>query len=718
MSLRGLRNISFGLLGLITLAMVAATAVERLGGTAMAMRFVYHSPWMIAAWALMAVSGVAYVVRRRRLMSWATMGLHLSFIVILAGAALTFFCGRQGKIVLHEGSGPTSSFTLESGAEAVMAFEISLLSSRVEYYPGTASAMDYVSEVEITCGTRSERHTVAMNRILSVDGFRFYQTALGPGYSTLSVSHDPVGIAVSYTGYCLLFISMCAFFFSRRSRFRHLLKRVAVATVFIISGAFSAYSAEGPVPQTLQRPLAANFGNLYAYWGGRVVPLQTVARDFCMKVCGSSSYRGLTAEQVLTGWIFYYDDWKNEPMIKVKGDEVREILGIEGSYASLTDFYRGGRYRLDSISGNLGDRNQLAADEKVGLVTRMCTGRGVKIFPVKSGAGAMEWLSWVDRAPYSSDVEASAFMTTSMEFVACEIAHGRFNSANEMLGRIREHQIAVAGKENLPSDLRFGAERLYNGIASPWLPAILALAGGVIAFMLPSRRKLLWVYTCLLCCYMTFLLGLRWIIGGHLPMSNGFETMQTMGWISLLMTLIFFRRLPMLRPLGLIVAGLALLVAAMGESNPAVSPLMPVLASPLLSLHVLLVMTSYALFAVMMLDSVVAFFRRNDREEVTRLADFSTLLLYPAVFALGAGIFIGAVWANQSWGRYWGWDPKETWALITFIIYALPLHSASFGRFRSPRTFNIYYFFAFIAVLMTYFGVNYLLSGLHSYAAG
>lgn len=239
-----------------------------------------------------------------------------------------------------------------------------------------------------------------------------------------------------------------------------------------------------------------------------------------------------------------------------------------------------------------------------------------------------------------------------------------------------------------------------------------------MAFLLPSRRKLLWCYTCLLFCYMTFLLGLRWIIGGHLPMSNGFETMQTMGWISLLMTLIFFRRLPMLRPLGLIVAGLALLVAAMGESNPAVSPLMPVLASPLLSLHVLLVMTSYALFAVMMLDSVVAFFRRNDREEVTRLADFSTLLLYPAVFALGAGIFIGAVWANQSWGRYWGWDPKETWALITFIIYALPLHSASFGRFRSPRTLNIYYFFAFIAVLMTYFGVNYLLSGLHSYAAG
>lgn len=714
-----LRNISFGLLGLLTLAMAAATAVERLGGRDMAMRLFYHSPLMVGLWTVMLVCSIAYVMRRRSSMSLPVVGLHLSFAVILVGAAVTFFFGKQGKIVLHEEDAPLSVFSLDSGGDSEFPFEISLVSSEVRYYPGTSSAMDYVSDIEIRKDSVVERHSVAMNRILSVDGYRFYQTALGPDTSTLSVAYDPVGIGVSYAGYCMLFISMTAFFFSSRSRFRRLVRRLVVVALFLVpSLAATAHDSPAALPKTFQVPLADSFGKLYAYWGGRVVPLQTVARDFCMKVYGGASYRGLSAEQVLAGWIFYYDDWKNEPMIKVKGDEVRELLGIEGKYASLSDFYRGGMYRLGDISDRISDRNLLSADEKVGLITRICTGRGIRIFPYRAEGAAMEWFSWVDPLPAGMVGEDADFVATCMETVARDIAHGRFNKANEMFGRIRECQIRLAGPGNLPSDFRFGSECMYNRLSSPWLPAALAFVGAALGLVFRRRVRLMAGYAALLFLYLTLLLGLRWIVGGHVPVSNGFETMQTMAWLALAFTLVPVGRLSLLRPLGFIVAGLALLVAAMGESNPTVSSLMPVLSSPLLSLHVLLVMTSYTLFAMMMLDSVLAFLSGKDSVKAARLADLSAVLLYPAVFTLGAGIFIGAVWANQSWGRYWGWDPKETWAFITFIVYSFPLHATSFPAFRRPRVVNAYFFFAFMAVLMTYFGVNYFLAGLHSYAAG
>jgi ABC-type transport system involved in cytochrome c biogenesis permease subunit len=188
--------------------------------------------------------------------------------------------------------------------------------------------------------------------------------------------------------------------------------------------------------------------------------------------------------------------------------------------------------------------------------------------------------------------------------------------------------------------------------------------------------------------------------------------MQATAWIALVMTLLT-RRIPIILPMGLIVSGLALMVSVMGESNPTVSHLMPVLASPLLSIHVMLIMISYALFTIMMLNSLASFVQR---EKAKYLAEVSTTLLYPAVLTLAAGIFVGAIWANQSWGRYWGWDPKETWALITLFVYALPLHSASFPMFTRSRVIHLYNLFAFLSVLMTYFGVNYLLSGMHSYA--
>ena len=220
--------------------------------------------------------------------------------------------------------------------------------------------------------------------------------------------------------------------------------------------------------------------------------------------------------------------------------------------------------------------------------------------------------------------------------------------------------------------------------------------------------------------YLITLISLRGFVSGHLPLSNGYETMQFMAFCVTLLTFLFYRKLKAVIAFGYMLCGLALLVAMLGEANPPITQLMPVLASPLLSIHVVTIMIAYSLTAFVMLNGIMAIVLRHTRKDyqdaIVRLQIISRIILYPAVFCLALGIFIGAVWANVSWGRYWGWDPKETWALITLLIYTAALHPASLPAFRRPMFFHWFAVIAFLSVLITYLGVNFILGGIHSYA--
>ena len=280
----------------------------------------------------------------------------------------------------------------------------------------------------------------------------------------------------------------------------------------------------------------------------------------------------------------------------------------------------------------------------------------------------------------------------------------------------------------LPRAAAFKSEKLYNSME--WdRPLSMALATlGIVLFVITCRcvarsRKLpRWAKTVAILTlafsllYLTTALILRWVISGHVPMSNGFETMQFMAWATVVLTLLAGRKSMLVLPFGILTAGLALMVASFGESNPQITQLMPVLVSPLLSIHVAVIMIAYALLAFLMMGGVMAFALRRDRAMAERLHVVGQIILYPAVFLLTAGVFIGAIWANVSWGTYWSWDPKEVWALITLIIYALPLHGQSLAIFRKPMFFHGYCIVAFLSVLITYFGVNFILGGMHSYA--
>ena len=212
---------------------------------------------------------------------------------------------------------------------------------------------------------------------------------------------------------------------------------------------------------------------------------------------------------------------------------------------------------------------------------------------------------------------------------------------------------------------------------------------------------------------LTFGLAMRWIVSGNVPMSNGYESMLTVAWFVMLISLVMQWRIRLVMVFGFLLSGFFLLVSHINQMDPAIGQMMPVLNSPLLSIHVSIIMIGFSLLALTFICSLTALIECS-LEEVLQL--LSRLLLYPAVTTLTMGIFIGAVWANVSWGNYWTWDPKETWALISLMVYAIALHVQSLPALNKPRRWHWFMVMAFLTLVMTYFGVNYFLEGMHSYA--
>lgn len=749
--MKGLKYLSFGGAAVLVLVLMAATVLEKLRGTAFALEAVYASPWFVGLWAVVAVASAVYVGRRlyRRV---PTFVLHLSFLLILAGALVTHLFGQQGAVHLRQDAAePLRTFTLSGGGEEPLPFGLSLREFRLEYYPGTMAPMDFVSRFTVTEADGTTRvGEVSMNRIFRHRHYRFYQSRYdsdGRG-ATLSVAYDPWGIGITYTGYALLLLACILFFFDRRSEFRRLCRHPLLrgATVCVCLCLLSLPAVAAPAsdaPRALPRETAAAFGRLYVYYNDRVCPLQTLAKDFTVKLCGKPSYKCLTPEQVLTGWFFYYDDWKAEPVIRIRSAAVRSLLGVEGRYARLVDFVGREGYKLDEDllqRASAGERHALEeANEQFSLVSQVAAGSLWRLYPFVetedslSGRRHLRWLSLSDRLPRAMPLDEQSFVRGSMNYVAEQVARKDFVRVEQLVGKIRTYQERTAAGY-LPSPLRFRAETLYNRLNNSRPLAFVSLTIGLLAFVYYCRRLVLrrrgqtWagrVLAVLLLVELLFLgttMTLRGLASGHLPLSNGHETMQLLAACALLLAWFFRRRLPLSVAFGFLLSGLALLVSMMGEANPQVTHLMPVLSSPLLSLHVVVIMLAYALLAFVMLNGVAALVLHltargeGSRTEVERLQVLSRLLLCPAVFLLALGIFIGAVWANVSWGRYWGWDPKEVWALVTLLVYAFALHPASLPRFRRPLFFHVFAVLAFLCVLVTYFGVNFLLGGMHSYA--
>ncbi len=693
--MKPLKYASFGLLALLCAVMTCATVLEKFQGPTPVRQNIYGAWWFALLWAVSAMTWAIFLWRRKVFRRPVVSALHLSFLLILGGAALTWLSGKQGFLHLRIGDSAVFFENREGHAET-LPFRLRLDAFSVKNYPGTQSPMDYVSQVSVFTDSDSLQAGISMNRILRFKGYRFYQASYDADLhgSTLAVSHDPWGIGLTYAGYGLLLLSMLAFFFDKESGFRALLDHPALKKGLCCCALLltvATGSARTQVPPALPRNVADELGNLHVYYNGRICPLATLAHDFCLKLTKKDHYKGYDANQFLSGWLFFHDAWIEEPMMR-------------------------------------GEKTDPRSRERLALARMIGSQDMLRIFPYfDEERKEIRWAAPTERLPACVGADTAVFIRLSIDYLD-ELAHRQeYDEAVSVIRKIGLWQQRQAG-EALPSRARFAAEKFYNRANRPLPVAVFFLTTGLVAFFSycrrvarqrpPSRILRIGLLTaaCAGAAYLSVMLGVRAWVSGHWPMANGYETMQMIAWFSLLVTLFSKKRWDFVPPFGFLTAGLAMMVSTMGASNPQITPLMPVLASPLLSVHVMLMMISYTLFAFMMLNGAAGLsLNRKHKAASLRLAVAGRLMLYPAVFTLAAGIFVGAVWANVSWGRYWGWDPKETWALITLLVYSFALHARSLPRFGRPAFFHAFAIAAFLCVIITYFGVNFLLGGMHAY---
>ena len=688
-----MKALSIAIYVVLIVVLAAATVVERLYGTTAAHQFIYSAPWFYSLWAVLAMGGVYAIFRTRMWHRPVTLLLHVSFLVILLGALLTSLFSRQQALHLRQGETSTSE----------LPFRVTLQRFQLLTYPGTDRPQDYVSHITYADGSERGSYTISMNHIFSRDGYRLYQTSYDEDLrgTWLTVKYDPWGVSVTYTGYALLFLSMILLLLHPKGTFRKLLKESMSKGALVLLLMFSLSASAVPVntPRAITPERADTLARKQVVYNGRIAPLRTLALDFCQKVTGKRSFGGLSAQQLMLSIMLYPDDWQHVRLIKVEDETLRHSLGIEGRYASMTDFFNpDGTYRMSTLyqrhksTDDAMEKAILKVDERCALIVMLL--RGELITPVPQGverpSEALVTAELIyDAAPWSLILFIVSFILAILSLLPFIFKRFPFPKTQKLSSTV----IVVAKPRNV-------AKRIVASLTR-------------VSFLFPLT--------------LTFPLAtlylLRWVIQGHIPLSNGYETMLFIALISsLFATFTSFRSHSLLSSLALIVTAFTLLVSHLSFMSPEMTPLMPVLQSPLLSIHVSVIMCAYALFALITLLSVVGLLSSHfsrfagAHSELPPLRGIEGILLYPAVFLLTTGIFLGAIWANVSWGTYWSWDPKETWALITLMIYAVPLHAESMPQFRNPRFYHLYMIFAFLSILTTYFGVNYLLGGMHSYA--
>ena len=752
------KKIIFILYILVLVCMAAATIVGKSQGTDYAHAHYYGAWWFILIWAVLAALGAFYIIKRK-VKCASTLALHLSFIIILAGALLTHISAKRGMIHLRIGQ-PTDTYMAQDEEQGMkeekLPFSFCLQKFEAKMHDGTNAVADYSSKFTVIDGDDKSEGEVSMNNIYSHRSYRLYQSSYdedGKG-SVLAINADPYGIPVTYTGYALLFISLVWMLFDPKGGYRKLLKspllkKGALITALILCmgniQTLHAESATGNLQNAvLPKETAEKFGELHILYNDRICPVQTFALDFCKKIYGARSYQGLTAEQVLSGWVFYGNTWASEPFIKIKSGEMKTAMNLP-DYASLNTFfnremggYTIGQYVQEYYNGQQDKFHQQAADidGKIQIIMELREGVSLKVLPytftknVKATkdhpfikAGTTTWFSPVDKLPQAVEQQHALYIKNVFSLLNGDVKAGNISRVNEFFVKMKKYQEVSSGN-SLPTATQYKAERINNAFPFATILFMANLTLGFIALfytiyrMMKKREiKVLNIALPILLgvsfLALTFGLALRWIISGNIPMSNGYESMLTVAWFVMLISILMQLRIRIVMVFGFLISGFFLLVSHINQMDPAIGQMMPVLNSPLLSIHVSIIMMSYALLSLTFICGIMGICLRSHGEELQAL---SRIFLYPALTTMGFGIFIGAIWANVSWGNYWSWDSKETWALITFMIYAVVVHTQSLPVFRKPLVYHIYITLAFLSIAMTYFGVNYFLTGMHSYA--
>ncbi len=689
------------------------------------------------------------------------------------------FCNEESRrLELTGGSGFVSAkskfelgglnFTISYGAKYLQTpFFIRLKDFQLERYAGSMSPSSFASEVSVIDGENISDYRIFMNNVLNYRGYRFFQSSYDKDEkgTILSVNQDWWGTLITYVGYGLLFLGILLTFFSKNTRFKmlgmklKLMKQKTLLLLLVCGFSFfdgKAMEKNSNVDSLLESNLIdathAERASLLLVQdnGGRIKPLSTLSSEFIRKISRKQKLYGQSATQIMIGMMSNPVAWGNVPIIKVTNPELKTILNTEEKLISFIHLFdEDGSYKLNKFveeaynkqPQNRGkfDKDVIAVDERINLCYLIFSGGFLRLFPLANDSNNV-WHPYTKNELFSSNDSLFVTNIMSMYFNAVKSAKANddWETATEILNYIQKFQEKY-GAAVIPATYKTELEVLYNNVQifarlfMGYFMLGLLLLVFVIAQIFTSRRWLNILTRCLkwliFSAFALHTLGLvtRWIISGHAPWSNGYESMIYIAWATLFAGILFSKKSSLTLVATTIVSSLLLMVAHLNWLDPEISNLVPVLKSYWLMIHVAIITASYGFLALGAMLGLFALwltfminFSKNKKlnlicEEITIINEKSLTI---GLYMLTIGTFLGGIWANESWGRYWGWDPKETWALVSILVYAIILHLRFIPALQSRYVFNVVSTFGIWAIIMTYFGVNYYLSGLHSYAAG
>ena len=665
-------------------------------------------------------------------------------------------------------------FHLSYGSNEVqLPFSIKLNDFIAEKYPGTENSYSsFMSRVTVEDINQFD-YDIFMNNILNYKGYRFFQASFDPDEkgTVLSVNNDFWGTFITYAGYFLLYLSMMGIFFLGNSRFKFLAKQLNKKTAIVIfllfsSGLFSQNNNLVPKTEYIDSIItstsytkehASKFGKIVIQdSGGRMKPANTFSSELLRKVSRSNSYNGLNSDQVLLSIMDHPGVWFNAPLVYIKsrqkGDSIKKIIGIDKDVkkAPLVSFFDSlGNYKLATnlekaylatVPTQI-EKDIIELDRRVNLLYSALEGKIMRIFPIPDDA-KNKWVSF----PEVNDVEFndadSLYVNNVLQLYFQTLRVSRessdYSQSEELLESIKGYQVKY-GSDIMPSDLKISSEIIYNkaDIFNRLYKWYLFLGFSLLLVLILQIFNDKKFYNILIkiveyTIYFLFILntiGLaaRWYIAGHAPWSDAYESIIFVAWATVIFGIIFGRKSYFTLASATLVSSIILSVAHMNWLDPSIANLQPVLDSYWLMIHVAVIVGSYGPFAIGMILGIVVLLltiianKKNRKSFIKKLEELTIvneLSLTIGLVMLTIGNFLGGMWANESWGRYWGWDPKETWALISIIIYTAVLHLRIVPKLNNKWLFNLMSIISFGAIMMTYFGVNFYLVGLHSYASG
>lgn len=661
------------------------------------------------------------------------------------------------------------NYRLTFGSKIIeLPFSIFLRDFQLENYPGTQRPSSYASEVTVIDGDKNLEHRIFMNNVLDYKGYRFFQSSFnqGPaGESTiLSVNHDYWGTLLTYIGYSLMGLGFILSIFLPGSRFRIMMnkaskvrkKREALIKALIVVFAFgwssNVMAQNAHVNEVNSNPVdkvhADKFGHLIIQdYEGRFKPVQTTALEVLKKISRQETYEGQTPMQVFIGLHTNFNYWYDQPLVYVSGDSTKKVLGIEGKRAKMSDFYtKDSQYKLkpfidnalakEKSRQNAFDKNFIKTDERFNVLLGVVMGYYLKIFPNQNDPNN-KWVAPAELGELQG--EDSVMVNDLLSWYIFSIQNENWEDAEKVTDLIDTYQQKAGNGKYLPSNEKIEWEIFYNKAnIFKWSSYGYIFAGLfllIIQFVEIFRMKKSNKYLVLLGVYAIYFfflfhlfgLGLRWYLSGHAPWSNGYEAVVFIGLITVQAGILFSVKNKIVLGATGILAWLMLFVANLNNMDPQITPLVPVLKSYWLMIHVAVITGSYGFLGLSAILAIINWFMdifktTTNKKQINltkkELRYINELIMTIGLFMLTIGTFLGGVWANESWGRYWGWDAKETWALASVLVYTIILHLRFVPGMKSDFTFNSFAFWGYSSIIMTFYGVNYYLAGLHSYATG